>query len=149
MKGLMRTMKKYIALVGVLCAISLTVVVALRIEPGAWAVIAGIFFGGLASVPMCFIALMLLRHQAVAPVQQQPRYQPQPQVIIVREPALPRRQPQTYIQPTPQLQYANDDEEYIEGDFYEYEQPTTAPRPAYGTHVVNQQPSSVRVIGGR
>ena len=139
-------MKKYIAMVGALCAISLTVVVALRIEPGAWAVIAGIFFGGLASVPMCFIALMLLRHQSVAPTLQQPRYQPQPQVIIVREPALPRRQPQNYIQPTPQ--YANEEEDYIEGDFYEYEQPTAA-RPAYGTHVVSQQPTSVRVIGGR
>ncbi len=142
-------MKKYIAIVGALCAVSLTVIVALRIDAGAWAVIAGIFFGGLASVPMCFIALMLLRHQPVAPLQHQPHYQPQPQVIIVREPALPRRQPQTSIHPAPQPQYADQDEQYIEGDFYEYEQPTAAPRPAYGTHVVNQQPTSVRVIGGR
>ncbi len=142
-------MKKYIAMVGALCAVSLTIVVALRIEPGAWAVIAGIFFGGLASVPMCFIALMLLRHQVVAPTQSQPHYQPQPQLIIVREPTLPRRQPQTSIHPAPQPQYNNEDEEYIEGDFYEYGQPAAGPRPAYGTHVVNQQPTSVRVIGGR
>jgi hypothetical protein len=140
-------MKKYIAIVSALCAVSLTVVVALRIAPEAWAVIAGIFFGGLASVPMCFIALMLLRHQPVASNQPQPTYHPQPQVIIVREPALPRRQPQTYIQPTPQPQYADEDEEYIEGDFYEYGQPAAAPRPAYGTHVVNQQPTGVRIIG--
>jgi len=140
-------LKKYMAIVGALCAVSLTVVVALRIAPEAWAVIAGIFFGGLASVPMCFIALMLLRHQSLAPMQQRPTYQPQPQVIIMREPALPRRQPQSYIPPAPQPQYQ--DEDYVEGDYHEYEQPTAAPRPAHGTQVVNQQPTSVRIIGGR
>ncbi|PZS00104.1 MAG: hypothetical protein DLM69_06755 [Candidatus Chloroheliales bacterium] len=139
-------LKKYIAIIGALCAISLTVVVALRIAPEAWAVIAGIFFGGLASVPMCFIALMLLRRQPLAPMQPS-AYQPQPQVIIMREPALPRRQPQSYIPPAPQPQYH--DEDYVEGDYQEYEQPAATPRPAHGTQVVNQQPTSVRIIGGR
>lgn len=141
-------MKKYFAIVGAICAVSLTVVVAFRIAPEAWAVIAGILFGGLASLPMGFIALMLLRRQPVAPIAQQPSYQPQPQVIIVREPALPRRQQQNYIPAAPPA-YQYEDEDYVEGDYYEYEQPAAAPRPAYGTHIVNQQPTSVRVIGGR
>lgn len=139
--------KKYMAIVGGVCAVTLTLVVALRIAPEAWAVIAGILFGGLASVPMCFIAYMLVRRQSVAPTQ--PAYPQQPQVIIMRDDGtmLPRRQPQAYI-PAPQYQQQYAEADYVEGDYYEYEQPTTA-RPAYGTRIVNQQPNSVRVIGGR
>ncbi len=138
-------MKKYIAIVGAICAVSLTIVVALRIAPEAWATIAGIFFGGLASVPMCFIALMLIRNQSGVRPAASGQPAPPQQIIIVREPtALPRYRQQQYVAaPSP---YEYGDDEYIEGDYYE--QPA-APRPQYGTRLVNQPPTGARVIGNR
>lgn len=60
-------MLKYLAVVGALCAVALTVTVALMIGPTTWAVLLGIVFGGLASLPMLFVVVLLLRRPPAPP----------------------------------------------------------------------------------
>ncbi len=122
--------KAYLLIVGALCAVALTVTVALRIPPDAWATLMGILFGGLASLPMMVVAVILLLgrpgHDA-RPTVPPPQY-PSNYVAPPRYPATQTRYQQPGDHQLPgnggQSVDYNDHEQhgYIESDYY-YVQP--------------------------
>lgn len=114
-------MKQYLAVVGALCAVALTVTVALMIGPMVWSTLLGILFGGLASLPMLIVVLLLLDRRSGQPrptvAPQQPNYQPS----YMDYPHSPS--PRNLRQGAGQLPAAdwplqNDEEDYIEADYY-------------------------------
>src|SRR5207248_2652623 len=76
----------FLATLTVLCTLTLTGIVAFRLAPETWAMIAGVVFGLVAALPMCAIVVLLIRRQPVAPPPAPP-VQPQayapPQFILL------------------------------------------------------------------
>ena len=88
----MRELKYFLATLAGLCTLTLTGIVAFRLAPETWAMIAGVIFGVVAALPMCAVVAMLLRRQPAAPpvqpIQPMPA-QPLPPQIIMLHPGVP------------------------------------------------------------
>jgi len=103
----MRELKHFVATLAVLCVLTLTGIVAFRLAPETWAMIAGVIFGVVAALPMCAVVIMMLRRPAAAPppvqpIQQQPPAPlPGPPQIILLHPGIPVGMP--YGGPVPAL----------------------------------------------
>ena len=87
----MRELKYFLATLVVLCTLTLTGIVAFRLAPETWAMIAGVVFGVVAALPMCAVVIMLLRRQPTAPPMQpmQPLATMPPPQIIMLHPGVP------------------------------------------------------------
>jgi hypothetical protein len=80
-------MKQFLALMALLFVAVLAVAVAYRLAPETWAMIAGVVFGILASLPMTGIVFLLLRREQRAARPAEPAYYaPQPRVLLDAEP---------------------------------------------------------------
>jgi hypothetical protein len=84
-------MKKFLALMAMLFVSVLAIWVAYRLAPETWAMIAGIVFGVVASLPMCGIVVLLLlrgnRREPERPVETTYYQAGPPRVILNAEPA--------------------------------------------------------------
>ena len=84
-------MKKFLALMAMLFVSVLAIWVAYRLAPETWAMIAGIVFGVVASLPMCAIVVLLLlrgnRREPERPVETTYYQAGPPRVILNAEPA--------------------------------------------------------------
>jgi hypothetical protein len=84
-------MKKFLALMAMLFVSVLAIWVAYRLAPETWAMIAGVVFGILASLPMCGIVVLLLlrcnRREPDRPVETTYYQAGPPRVILNAEPA--------------------------------------------------------------
>ncbi len=133
-------MKRYLAVIGALCAITVTTIAALRITSDTWAVLVGILVGGLAATPMLMIVLVWASHREARGDGSFERSQPQFGV---------RPQPQRLHQPVritvPPAQATTSDA-YVEAEFYEYDEHERAHTPR-ATVVKSSTPSGYRVIG--
>jgi len=77
-------MKEFLAAMAMLFVCVLAIWVAFRLAPETWAMIAGVVFGLLASLPMCGIVVMLLlRGQRREQPPTEPRYYPPPPIVLL------------------------------------------------------------------
>lgn len=79
----MRDMKRFLALLVILAVLTISVIVAFRLAPETWAMIAGVIFGVVAALPMCAVVIMMLRQRPAAPPPQPLAPPPPPQVIML------------------------------------------------------------------
>lgn len=146
----MKAMKQFLALLMILGVLTISVIVAFRLAPETWAMVAGVIFGVVAALPMCAVVIMMLRQRpAPPPPQVMPTPQP-PQVILLhpggplpypyagQAPApqamLPMPNPAYYqAPPAPPAQYAAPAEwpDLDAEDEAEYWAPAAAPKPSY------------------
>lgn len=101
-------MKQFLALMALLFVAVLAIWVAYRLAPETWAMMAGVVFGILASLPMTGIVFLLLRREQRAARPVEPAYYaPRPRVLLDAEPlayapgdrGLP--DPRYYLPPAP------------------------------------------------
>jgi hypothetical protein len=78
----MKEFKRFVAGLTILGVMIISVIVAFRLAPETWAVMAGIIFGVVAALPMCAIVVLLLRQRPVAPPAP-PAPPPPPQIIML------------------------------------------------------------------
>ena len=78
----MKEFKRFVAGLAIVGVVIISVIVAFRLAPETWAVLAGIVFGVVAALPMCVIVVLLLR-QRPAPPPAPPVAPPQPQIIML------------------------------------------------------------------
>jgi hypothetical protein len=83
----MKQIKTFVALLAILGVLTISVIVAFRLAPETWAMVAGVIFGVVAALPMCAIVVLLLRQRPAPPPVQQPA-PPQPQIILLH-PGMP------------------------------------------------------------
>jgi hypothetical protein len=109
-------MKQFLALMALLFVAVLAIWVAMRLAPETWAMMAGVIFGILASLPMAAIVFLLLRReQRAARPAETGYYAPRPRVLLDAEPlAYPpgeRRLPDAryYLPPAPPRRAARPD----------------------------------------
>lgn len=79
----MKEFKRFVAGLAILGVVIISVIVAFRLAPETWAVLAGIVFGVVAALPMCAIVVLLLRQRPAPPPGQQPVTPAQPQIILM------------------------------------------------------------------
>ena len=78
----MKEMKRFLALLVIVAVGTVSLVVAFRLAPETWAVIAGILFGVVAALPMCVIVVLLLRQRPAVPPPAEVA-PPAPQIIML------------------------------------------------------------------
>ena len=78
----MKEFKRFVAGLAILGVVIISVIIAFRLAPETWAVLAGIVFGVVAALPMCAIVVLLLR-QRPAPPPAPPVTPTQPQIIML------------------------------------------------------------------
>jgi hypothetical protein len=92
MDSMMKDVKRFFAGLVILAVLTVSVIVAFRLAPETWAMIAGVIFGVIAALPMCAVVMMLLR-QRPAPPPAQPLTPPQPPQVIMLHPGVPMQYP--------------------------------------------------------
>lgn len=80
---------------------TLAVLVAVAMPPGGWGVTVGVMLGLLGCIPLFIVSLMVLSRERRRPEREIKEEAPQPQVIVLQQPALPYGVP--YAQPEPEL----------------------------------------------
>src|SRR5689334_5989452 len=80
----MKEFKRFVAGLAILGVVIISVIVAFRLAPETWAVLAGIIFGLVAALPMCVIVVLLVRQRPAPPPA--PPVTPQPPQIILLHP---------------------------------------------------------------
>ena len=94
-------MKRFLAGLVILAVLTISVIVAFRLAPETWAMIAGVIFGVIAALPMCAVVMMMLR-QRPAPPPVQPVAPPQPPQVILLHSGAPMQYPYAGQAPAPQ-----------------------------------------------
>jgi hypothetical protein len=146
----MKELKRFLALLIILAVLTVSVIVAFRLAPETWAMVAGVIFGVVAALPMCAVVIMMIRQRPAPPPPQVMAPPPPPQVILLHsggpmqypyagQPAppqhmLPRPNPVYYQAPPPapapyaaQAEWEDLDAE----EEAEYWAPPAAPRASY------------------
>ncbi len=88
----MKDIKRFLAGLVILAVLTVSAIVAFRLAPETWAMIAGVIFGVIAALPMCAVVMMLLR-QRPAPPPAQPLAPPPPPQVIMLHPGVSMQYP--------------------------------------------------------
>ena len=78
----MKELKRLAAILAILAVLTISTIVAFRLAPETWAVLVGILFGLVATLPMCAIVVLMLR-QHPAPPPAPPLPVPPPQIVFL------------------------------------------------------------------
>ena len=97
----MKALKQFFALLIILAVLTVSVIVAFRLAPETWAMIAGVIFGVVAALPMCAVVIMMLRQRPAPPPPQVMPTPPPPQIILL-QPGGPLPYPYAGQAPPPQ-----------------------------------------------